>query len=153
VPPILFLDVDGVLVPDRQDAPATTQFHLACVEVFRSVLVAVPGVRVVFSTTWRLPQHVKRLHEQWTAHGFPLALAMDGTPDLRGDVTVSRLHRRGLEIRAWLDAHPAVDRWVVLDDERMGIEPILGDARCVFTNPARGLTADDAERAVGILRV
>lgn len=152
VPPILFLDIDGVLVPDGQEVLSSSQFHPACVEAFRSVLVGVPGARVVFSTTWRLPQHVNRLHEQWTAHGFPLTLAMDGTPDSRGDARVSRLHRRGIEIRAWLEAHPAADRWVVLDDERMGIEPILGSMRCVFTNPARGLTPDDAERAIEILR-
>jgi hypothetical protein len=94
---------------------------------------------------------VNRLHEQWLEHGFPLSLALDGTPDLSGDPNVSRLYRRGLEIKAWLEANPGAARWVVIDDERMGIEPIHGRARCVFTNPAHGLTADDAERAVGIL--
>jgi hypothetical protein len=117
----------------------------------QSILAAVPEAKVVFSTTWRLPRHVNRLHEQWTAHGFPENLAIDATPDLREDSNVSRLYRRGLEIRAWLDAHPEVSRWVVIDDERLAIESILDQRRCVFTNPSRGLTADEAERAIGIL--
>jgi hypothetical protein len=151
VPPIIFLDIDGVLVPDGLVMPTCPVFMPRCVEALKSILSAVPAAKVVFSTTWRLPVHVNRLHGQWLEHGFPLSLAMDGTPDLREDPAVSRLHRRGLEIRVWLETYPKVSRWVVLDDERMGIEPILGGGRCVFTNPARGLTADDAERAVRLL--
>jgi hypothetical protein len=33
----------------------------------------------------------------------------------------------------------------------LAIESILDQRRCVFTNPARGLTIGDAERAVEIL--
>jgi hypothetical protein len=151
-PPIIFLDIDGVIVPDGDD-PSSTVFHPRCLEALKSILAAVPEAKVVFSTTWRLPGHVNRLHEQWTEQGFPDNLAIDGTPDLREDPSVSRLYRRGLEIRAWLDAHPEVSRWVVIDDERLAIESILDPHRCVFTNPARGLTADEAERAVGILSI
>lgn len=149
--PIIFLDIDGVLVPYAPDTPSCHQFYPRCVEALKSILVAVPGARVVFSTTWRLPQHVNALHEQWTAHGFPKGLAIDGTPDLREDASLPRMYRRGYEIRSWLDTHPDVTRWVVIDDERSGIEPVLGADQSVFTNPARGLTAADAERAVGIL--
>ena len=151
-PPIIFLDIDGVIVPDGDD-PSNTIFHPRCVEAFRSILAAAPRAKVVFSTTWRLPRHVNRLHAQWTEQGFPEHLAIDGTPDLRENPTVYRLYRRGLEIRAWLAAHPEVSRWVVIDDERFAIESILDPCRCVFTNPARGLTADEAERAIGILSI
>ena len=121
-------------------------------EAFKSILEGVPRVRVILSSTWRLPQHVNQLHGQWLKNGFPVSLAWEATPDTRGEPEVSRFHRRGLEIKAWLEAHPDMHRWVVLDDERMAIEPILGSERCVFTNPARGLTAEDAERAIEILR-
>ncbi len=149
--PIIFLDVDGVLIAYPEGEHTPPQFTPRCVQAFKTILEAVPGVRVVLSSTWRLPQHVNQLHAQWLAHGFSEALAWDGTPDLRGDLDVSRLHRRGLEIKAWLEAHPNSQRWVVLDDERMAIEPVLGNERCVFTNPARGLTAEDAERAINLL--
>jgi hypothetical protein len=150
-PPIIFLDIDGVLIAYPEGEPTTPAFTPRCVEAFRMILAAVPSARVVLATTWRLPLHVNRLHEQWLGHGFPESLAIDGTPDLRNDPSVSRFHLRGMEIRAWLDAHPEVSRWVAIDDDRMAIEGILDNDQCVFTNPARGLTDQEAERAVGIL--
>ena len=149
--PIIFLDIDGVLIAYPEGEHTPPQFTPRCVDAFRSILQAVPSVRVVLSSTWRLPRHVNRLHQQWLENGFPVSLAWDGTPDTREDRNISPLYRRGLEIKAWLAAHPEVSRWVVLDDERLAIEPILGNERCVFTNPARGLTPESAEKAIGIL--
>jgi hypothetical protein len=106
---------------------------------------------VVFSTTWRLPNYVNLLHGQWLEHGFSLSLATDGTPDLRNDPSVIRRHSRGLEIQRWLEANPSASRWVVIDDERMAIEEILDNGRGVFTDPTRGLTEQDAEKAMAIL--
>ena len=70
---------------------------------------------------------------------------------MRGDPGVLRLNRRGLEIQAWLDTNPNVTRWVVIDDEKLAIAETLDSERCIFTHPARGLTVDDAEKAIGIL--
>jgi len=131
--------------------PTTPVFTPRCVAAFRMILTAVPSAKVVFSTTWRLDRYVDRLHEQWLAHGFPLSLAIDGTPDLRQDPSVLRRHQRGLEIKSWLDGNPLVSRWVALDDDRMAIEEVLDCGRCVFTNPGRGLTEEDAARAMAIL--
>jgi len=149
--PIIFLDIDGVLIAYPEGEHTPPQFTPRCVDAFKMILQAVPGVRVVLSSTWRLPRHINRLHEKWLEHGFPVSLAWDGTPDTRDDPSVSRLYQRGLEIKAWLDSHPEITRWVVIDDERMAIDPILGSERCVFTNPARGLTPEGAERAIEIL--
>lgn len=149
---VLFLDIDGVLIAYPEGEHTPPAFTPRCVEAFRTVLDGVPDLRVVFSTTWRLPEHVNRLHEQWTEHGLPEPITIDGTPDTRDDPSVSRLHRRGLEIQLWLLSHPEVARWVVLDDERLGIEPVIDPARCVFTDPRRGLEFRDAERVIGLLR-
>lgn len=123
---VIFLGIDGVLVPDNEGVPSCHQFLPRCAEARRSVLAAVPRARIVFATTWRPPLHINRLHEQWTAHGFPEGLAIDGTTDLREETSVPRMYRRGHEIRAWLKAHPEVTRWVVVDDGRLAIEPIHG---------------------------
>jgi hypothetical protein len=116
--PIIFLDIDGVLIAYPEGEHTPPQFTPRCVEAFKCILRAVPRVRVVLSSTWRLPQHVNQLHAQWFANDLPESLAWDATPDTRSDPVVSRLYRRGLEIKAWLE---------------------------------RGLTADDAERAIEIL--
>ena len=151
MPPIIFLDIDGVMITYPEGQPTTQVFTPRCVEAFRMILTAFPSAKVVFSTTWRLPNYVNRLHEQLLEHGFPLSLAIDGTPDLRNDPSVRRRHSRGLEIQRWLEANPSATRWVVIDDDRMAIEETLDNDRCVFTNPARGLTDEDAEKAVAIL--
>jgi hypothetical protein len=151
IPPIIFLDIDGVLVPFGNNVPMYPVFLPRCVEALKFILAGLPSAKVVFSSTWRLPAHVNRLHQQWAEHGFPESLAIDGTPDLRGAQDVSRLHRRGLEIQAWLNANPGVSRWVVIDDDKPAIEAMLDCGRCVFTDPACGLTTADAEAALKIL--
>jgi len=149
--PIIFLDIDGVMIAYPEGGSGNPVFTPRCVAAFRMILAAVPSAKVVFSTTWRLPNYVNRLHEQWLTHGFPLSLAIDGTPDLRQDPSVLRRHQRGLEIQRWLESNPSATRWVVLDDDRMAIEEILDNGRCVFTNPTRGLTDDDGKRGLEIL--
>lgn len=151
-PPIIFLDIDGVMIAYPEGGATGPVFTPRCVAAFKRILAAVPSAKVVFSTTWRLDRYVDRLHEQWLEHGFSASLAIDGTPDLRQDSSILRRHQRGLEIRAWLDAHPAVTRWVVIDDEKMSIEEILDNDRCVFTHPAQGLTEAGTVRAIGVLR-
>lgn len=120
-------------------------------EALRSILDVVPGLRIVFSSTWRPVEHVNRLYEQWLAHGLPPDIAIDGTPDLRDDPIVARLELRGREIERWLLDHPEVTRWAVLDDDRMSIEPVLGLVGCVFTDPQRGLVSTEAARFQSLL--
>ncbi len=151
--PVLILDIDGVLVAYPEGEHTAPQFTPRCVEALKSIIASVPRLTIVFSTTWRLPLHVNRLHEQWTFHGLPIDIAWDGTPDLRDDPAVPLRLRRGWEIRAWLTAHPAVTRWCVIDDDRMAIEEVVDTIRCIFPNPQRGLTGDLAEVAVSILEM
>lgn len=146
VPPILFLDIDGVLVAYPEGEHEAPVFTPSCVATFQMILEVLPRLRLVFSSTWRLPRHVNRLHEQWTAAGLPETLAIDGTPSLP-----RRLDQRGREIAAWLEMRPDVARWAVLDDDRLGIERVLDPSHCVFTDPRRGLTVEDAGRVVEVL--
>ena len=83
--PIIFLDIDGVLIAYPEGEHTPPQVTLRCVEAFKSILAAVPRARVVLSSTWRLPDHVNQLHAQWLENGFPESLAWDGTPDTRGN--------------------------------------------------------------------
>lgn len=150
--PILFLDIDGVLIAYPEGDYAAYQFTAACVSVLREILDLCPTLRIVFSTTWRLAPNVHRLHAQWLEHGLDPNLCIDGTPDLRPAEGRPVLpHLRGREIEAWLRAHPRIEHWIALDDDRVGIEPILGSARAVFTDPRTGLTRGDAARVRHLL--
>jgi hypothetical protein len=151
-PPILFLDIDGVLIAFPEGEPTAHQFTPRCVAELKTVIAALPGLRVVFSTSWRLGKHVNRLQDQWLANGLPVEITRDGTPELQPDPTVPRFHLRGRGIQAWLENHPEITRWAVIDDDRWAIEPILQADRCVFTDASRGMEEKHSRAIIDILR-
>lgn len=57
--PIIFLDIDGVLVAYPEEGPTGPVFTPRCVEAFKLIMAAVPSAKVVFSTTWRLDCYVE----------------------------------------------------------------------------------------------
>jgi hypothetical protein len=112
---IVFLDFDGVvrLPVMTGDWPPDAEFsppHIARI----AELLRVTGASVVISSTWRL-----RLDRAGIASALGDAFPADrlhvdwATPDL--SPALGELPR-GHEIQAWLNAHPAVTRFVILDD-------------------------------------
>lgn len=87
-PPVIFLDIDGVLVLDGKGVPSCHQFLPRCVDALRSILGAVLGARIVFATTWRLPLNVNRLHQH--------PRQRPSLPHYRAGITV---RRKALEVR------------------------------------------------------
>jgi len=134
---ILFLDIDGVLNPDK--AKGTTTFAPDCVGQLKRFLAARPQTKIVFSTSWRLGFPFFVLGWLWHHHDLPLQAVVGRTPAI-GD------KQRGQEIRKWLRDAPIFHRgceircFAVLDDE---VEPLLGclPRRSVFEcDPYHGLT-------------
>lgn len=103
---VLFLDIDGVV-----NCKHTTQRHRGTIGIdpYMAFLVGkitlnVPDLKVVLSSSWRnfedgraeVERQVCKLH----------------------DVTPSRLMGiRGEEINQWLQEHPEVTRYAILDDD------------------------------------
>lgn len=110
---VLFLDIDGVLNSSRTavackgyplelDGYHRAMFDDVAVGLIRG-LCAKGGVSVVVSSAWRITHH-------WDAIGRALDLpTMDRTPLLLGT--------RGDEIQHWLDAHPEVTQYAIVDDD------------------------------------
>ena len=69
----------------------------------------VPDLRVVISSTWRLGETVETLKKILSPANHLATAVIDVTPSLRGS--------RGTEIQAWLDAHPEVTHYVIVDDD------------------------------------
>jgi hypothetical protein len=135
---VVFLDIDGVLAPIRR-WDRYGELDPACVRALNEI-VAGGGADVVVSSTWRYGRTVAELQQMLDAHGFT-GRVVDKTPAGASGAD------RGEEIAAWLAEH-AVDGYVIIDDHAdMGN---LG-ARLVLTNPAQGLQATDAPRAIAIL--
>lgn len=113
---VLFLDIDGVLVTTRSSValggtPRTlspddlARFDPCAVALVRK-LCDETGVQVVVTSDWRD-------HHDWADIGRALELPVVGATPATADIRASC---RGEEIQAWLDAHPDVREWAILDD-------------------------------------
>jgi len=108
---VIFLDIDGVLTSVRtgwfnMDIYAVNFLRWACKK---------SGAKIVISSTWRYnhgedfwkPIFEEHLHEDFK------------TPDLTvkqaSGLYTSKI--RGDEIKAWLDAHPEITYYVIIDDD------------------------------------
>lgn len=149
---VIFLDFDGML--------NNHETFLACRGKSREVIDAAAvrlveslcdrtGAQIVVSSTWRY-MGLERLREVLSRHGLTNPeLIIDITPDLDHQVAGVWLSPiRGDEIQAWLDAHPEVDHFVILDDDAD-----MGDlaSHLVQTTFEHGLLPGHVERAAGVL--
>lgn len=107
---VLFLDIDGVLNSVRtaiasegfpHDFSQMERFDQTAIALVKK-LCRIGGVQVVLSSTWRLSFSKEEVSE---ALGIPV---IDKTKSLPGV--------RGVEIQEWLDRHPEVERYAILDD-------------------------------------
>lgn len=105
---VLFLDVDGVL----NTRPGSLDEDK--LELLRHLIV-MSGASVVVSSSWRtVPEQYERLLKALAGIGV---VPIGCTPDLTIEKAGIFLSKdRWQEIQAWLDAHPTVDQWVILDD-------------------------------------
>ncbi len=109
---ILFLDVDGVLNSVRSaiafdgypNTHNTDKFDDISVNLIRTICYKY-DVKIVLSSTWRLFKGWEELRNQLQ---LPI---IDKTPHLH----LSR--NRGGEIQRWLDSHPEVTKYAIIDDD------------------------------------
>lgn len=170
---VIFLDIDGVLLPfggeDRDETTASTcgaHFPDDTMAAFSHILSAYPTAKIVLSSTWRVGlaerqiilQSFKaygckfggplRVHEQQFCHDF-------------FDVTDPLFHyERQHEIFKWLhenQQHSALDAWIALDDEELlegeanAVNRSTFEGHVVKTESAKGLTMRDAQEAVRLV--
>ncbi len=155
---VVFLDIDGVLnchsylaglaarvgAYDRNDHE---MIDSVAVERLNRI-VERAGAKVVVSSSWR-----------W-AHTLQVIARMLALRGFRGEAVGATPHQgkmpsglwagevRGHEIQAWLDAHPAVERFTILDDstDMAHLAPYL-----VRTYFETGLQDEHVEQAVAML--
>lgn len=126
--PVLFLDIDGVLLPGDLAAPPADRelpwSHLlpsgtrsiatvCCPRAIASLndVLCRTGARVVLISTWR-----RALGAAETA----TILGMQGVMDAwHPHVAAPWTGDKATDVAAWLADHPEVTRWAVIDDERL----------------------------------
>lgn len=142
---VLFLDIDGVLNSGRTvfafgDYPhglspeSIAKFDPVALTLVRNLCRAA-GASVVLSSSWR------KLHpysDVAAALDLPI---IDSTPCLST--------QRGPEIAQWLELHPEVTHWAIVDDDSDMLPEQL--PHFVQTNARDGLTLGNLERLCEIL--
>jgi hypothetical protein len=154
---VIFLDVDGVLNSEESRKDYNHDESWMWNEVAFSHLkllkeiVDKTGAEIILSSSWRLyhPLHTgeKRITDPLMnvlidkMSSLNLSIK-DVTPDLCGSW-------RGREIEKWLNDHPQVEKYVILDDDK----DFLPEQKPYFINTTfkYGLTEELTKKAIEIL--
>jgi hypothetical protein len=134
-PPILFLDIDGVLAP--WDA---AELDPACVERVNQ-LVASTAARVILTSSWRESMSLPAIQRVLDAAGAEFRLS-GATPILAAE-------SRGEEISLWLRDHAPHAEFVILDD---GADVRPHEHRWVRPDSDVGMSEGDLQDAMRVLR-
>jgi hypothetical protein len=130
---VVFLDIDGVLVTDETiHKPLVPvdgdtgipfrrlgypQFDPQCVARLNRI-TETAGAVIILSSTWRIlpgEEEWERLKKYLSQTGV-VAPVVDRTPR-EGPRNEDGFATRGMEIQAYLDKHPEVDKFIIIDDD------------------------------------
>lgn len=156
---VIFLDVDGVLNSEDDLMVFREKHNINHCILYQEVedrpcallkdLVESTGAKIVLSSTWRLgaPQYVHT-----SIFGDKLYNKIKNKFDEIGleifDITPSdhnKYEQRGDEIRAWLEDHPEVEKFIILDDDSDMCE--FTETNLFKTTYKHGLTEEIKELA------
>lgn len=141
---VIFLDIDGVLnrLGKAEEGRTTTRWRgfigmeTELVNRFNS-LVEQLNVNVVLSSTWRLDDDWR---EEMKANGLTCQF-LDKTPHLPG-------YLRGSEISAWVEGHPEVTKYAIIDDN----SDMLPGQPFFQTSYREGLTEEIAQKIINYFK-
>jgi len=168
---ILFLDFDGVLNTENYQAQLRLErravrdeygplFDPAAVGNLKKILDAVPDVRIVIESSWKV-EGLGHLRRMWERRGLPGKIH-DVTPDVMSEElltldlsdpdVMSQLEDlgKGREISLWMEQHAEGEcKYVILDD----VPEFSGElaAHHVLVRPDVGITAVDADKVIRLL--
>lgn len=152
---ILFLDIDGVILPfdpDSFDVPreCARRINILCREF---------GLKVVISSSWRSDAvkaadwRVAHTVHEWTGkyHWLRSVVGLDveviGVTPLFGNPNVVEPGVRGQEIMGWMAEHPEVTDWVVVDDFAVWLGPDVMHRAVITEQQKTGFDEDALNRA------
>ena len=162
---VVFLDIDGVLLPfsgaHQHSSSCGGLFPDRNVEALSRIFEAIPEAELVLSSTWRVTESLQlEIINSLRAYGYAFGCAPLMNLQNFYDITDPGLHsERQHEIYAWLSKkNDSVKAWVALDDEELIKGKVnakhreLFEHRAVLTESHVGLTLDNAEKAIKLLR-
>lgn len=159
---VLFLDFDGVLnsrlffqTRKLEDAWSEVEdIDRSAVERLNAIIAAT-GAYVVVSSSWRHGRTTEQLAGLLQARGFR-GVVIDKIRDWHTPhsrrlrlVPMERPEQRGDQIKDWLDEHPHVERYAILDDDT-DMDAVR--EHHIKTDFHTGLQLEHVERAIEMLR-
>ena len=153
----IFLDIDGVLNSEKfwkteaqhvrkkkaiaegrshDEASAIANIDPECVARILKI-VKETGAEIVVSSTWKYDDNLN------------YKLRFMGISNTYGITPWSRNRHRGSEIKEWLDEHPEVINYVIIDDDNDMLDE--QESHLVQTSWLTGITDYDVEKAINIL--
>lgn len=147
---IIFLDIDGVLNTDqiiRDYSKRHNKYDVVSSELISKLnkIVEKTKAKVVISSSWRNVFSKKKIVNKYLIPNGFKGEVIDTTRLTRS----SDFGFRGQEIQEWLNEHPNVTSFVVLDDISFGLDNIKENF--VETDCALGIQNSDVEKAINIL--
>lgn len=154
---IIFLDIDGVLNSEkfykneaqhekwkraesegysREEQDAIANIDPESVK-WLNYIINKTNAELVISSTWRFDENLK------------IKLSFMGIKPFIGITPKTWERHRGTEIQMWLDRHPEVFNYVILDDDCDMLDSQLNNF--VNTSWLEGLNEDSANKAIKIL--
>lgn len=157
---VIFLDIDGVLNVIGQGHDDFGQlFHKHFEDNLRWIIESTEA-KIVISSTWRF-SGLENMQKMWQQRNLP-GEVIDITIDLgmyQDDDDFWRSEPRGKEIEYYINLHPEITNYVILDDDTDMLPNQLGNFVQTSTNINHpdcvdigyGLTKICSERAIRIL--
>ncbi len=152
---IIFLDIDGVLnvYPQGSDKYGS-KFHTHFMDNLK-IIVEKTDAKIVISSTWRMAG-LDEMQDMWK-HRNLAGEVIDITPNHM--VKTGSTLQRGKEIQEWLEFHPEVVNYIILDDDTDMEEYQMNNfVQCSdnqdhedCVDNGYGLTTKCAEKAIEIL--
>jgi hypothetical protein len=140
---LIFLDLDGVLVPEKKFTEKTTQFFspedylkfdVDCLLKFENILRRYPDVLVVISSSWKEIFKFAVVRGLFSSDIMNRVLGF--TPFLNSKIVHDFEYLRHQEVLEYLNQNNAVNTpWIAIDDIREHYPP---DVRIVVTNAYSG---------------
>lgn len=168
---VIFLDFDGVLnsaasflMEDRKRrgkgkrhrqsfCPVNETLCNVCTSNFKYLLDKVQDAKIVISSSWREYYDLDWLRAKLESYGIDPKRVIDKTPSLKVQEMygTATYQNRSDEIGDWLDKHPEVEKFVILDDNLLGGSRFCIGVDFVKTRWNVGMTLEHALEAIRLL--
>ena len=140
---VIFLDIDGVVNSEetlKRTKGGILGIDPYLVSIFNRIIFATDA-KIVLSSSWR---HSKEGRDEVRQQIMDFIDVTPRMPLLGGSETMER----GKEIKAWLDKHPEVEKYAILDDD----SDFLPDQPLFKTTWKKGLTEEIAKEVIKHLK-